>query len=285
MPSKAGGQLESFMKNYYEPTFLSRPGLVSATLVVVPVGELNGEEAPSSPSIEDVVNWYKIKYRDLRLDLLSAEADDADESSEWRMQRSFARGVLRAEQLHKSSPGCSKANALLLLTLTNFSLSFDAYKSCALRGGKLSQNSFDRYDAYNFMQYRSGRPVARLQSQLYQPVPFQVFPAAYGALWPVSNVGNRIDGSKSNAPFASNSLSSELGFWGVSIAALESGDGATAPLCGQLVDFLSSARESVSPSNLTHPVIFRDLLLTRIYSGELRMLSAPDKAFLELPAR
>nr|CAB3230901.1 chondroitin sulfate synthase 1-like [Phallusia mammillata] len=264
---------ESFMRNHYESTFLSPHINKKVVLVAVPyqlTNDKSGQTWASSPSAEDVVKWYKIKYPDAHI-LTATPQDGADISV---TDNAYAKGLVVAERF-LSDVGAVDAPSYAFLTSSNISLSVKVVTSCLHRTS--SQTAVDS-DNYNFLDYKVGKAPHTSSSLLYQPVPFRVFPSAPVMSWDNTNSANGLPQS---------SLTSSVGFWDQSVATGEDCNRLVAPLCGQLNQFLPSAKDAIAQQNstVTTAVTFRDILFQRIYAGALRVFRVPDRAFVNVPRR
>uniref|UniRef100_H2Y7R9 Uncharacterized protein n=1 Tax=Ciona savignyi TaxID=51511 RepID=H2Y7R9_CIOSA len=169
----------------------------------------------------------------------------------------------------------SSQSPLVLFTSTNLTVTSHVFYSCLFRTGVSDVTQSDSiYSNYNFVDYKSRKKRSNKPfSQIYQPVPFRVFPAASG----LQAVGD-----------TSRKISSEIGFWDDSAAFGEEGNSIIAPLCGRLDDLRPpalSAGDETADVNTTALTSFKKSIYDRIYSGQLTIMRSPDRDFFSIPRR
>uniref|UniRef100_H2Y7S0 Hexosyltransferase n=1 Tax=Ciona savignyi TaxID=51511 RepID=H2Y7S0_CIOSA len=203
-----GSDLDVFMRNQFEPGFLSSTS-VRANLVVVP---LDDASKPQSPTIHEVVSWYRVKYPSSAIDVIEPPVVPTAEAAYFHALHN----IQQQQEPSSQSP-------LVLFTSTNLTVTSHVFYSCLFRTGVSDVTQSDSiYSNYNFVDYKSRKKRSNKPfSQIYQPVPFRVFPAASG----LQAVGD-----------TSRKISSEIGFWDDSAAFGEEGNSIIAPLCGRLDD-------------------------------------------------
>ncbi|CAK8690721.1 unnamed protein product [Clavelina lepadiformis] len=277
-------EFESFMRTFFEPTFLLRTDVPSSNLIVIPFGE---EKTPAlssqTPSSNDIVHWYRATYPGSKFVILENAASNAKDA----LQQAYAKGIMYAyEELKEDKIKLKRS--VVILTDVNISLTHDVLKSCVFRTGVPSQGYAysSYYSNYNFVDYKRRRRKAGQPppSQLYQPVPFRVYPSVGLEPWPTSLVPQNPDSKSGRAAFPHEMVKSEFGFWDSGLIGDDEGNAVTAPLCGRLSDIYPSASESVSLANSSRSVrTFRDLLYEKIYAGHLTLMRVPDRAFVNIP--
>ena len=128
-------EFESFMRTFFEPTFLLRTDVPSSNLIVIPFGE---EKTPAlssqTPSSNDIVHWYRATYPGSKFVILENAASNAKDA----LQQAYAKGIMYAyEELKEDKIKLKRS--VVILTDVNISLTHDVLKSCVFRTGVPSQ--------------------------------------------------------------------------------------------------------------------------------------------------
>nr|XP_002131640.1 chondroitin sulfate synthase 1-like [Ciona intestinalis] len=258
LPGSRGSDLDVFVRNEFEPSFFV-PEDDRAFLIVVPLG---GADKQQSPTINEVSDWYRVKYPQTPITIL-------ERSSIQTVEDAYSQGLALIQEQQK--PG--DLSPLVLFTATNLTLTSNVYSSCLFRTGLSDVTQSDSfYSNYNFVDYKSRRKrSSRPFAQIYQPVPFRIFPLASGTQEP--NTGAQI-------------VNEDIGFWDTSSTFGEEGNDVLAPLCGRLNDLaLPTVGLRTHENTTSQQKSLKQSIYERIYSGQLTIIRTPDRNFFTKPRR
>lgn len=254
------GDFEAFMMNYYEPLILQHsPGALDViSRLTLIVSSYDDETRPSknmkgaaSPSIDDVIGWYKIKYPHA-----SIEVPGVPHSKSVSLNLAYRRGISLASQLSHDRVGLNYA----ILTSSNFSLSFSLFNACMMRTSNNGRSFYEaKYPAFNQMWF-------------YQPVPFAVYPAVTSS------------GKFSKDDMSRFVPSGNLGFWDLNESSTETS--INLPLCSLLSNFVS-LMDSRPPNEegFDSESQFFNSLYSKSYDFNTYVLRVPDGGIVNVPVR
>lgn len=245
--------LEEFMRKYYEQASMQissgRLQRVKTSLIIASYGGRNKEthdnQDSRSPSVEDVVKWFRVKYPQSNIEAIlgqgNNEKNDAVSSVDGyshNAPQAHTKGASRAIKLWDGS-----TNGLILLSTLNYSLSRQLFESCmyfsSLKGSR---------DDSEGVLHDAG-------TQFYQPIPFSPYSSMplYG--------GN-------------NAYNGDSGYW---LPKKEvTGENLNLPICGSVNRLVSTG--SYMQSNTNHNVI--KTLYESIYDYRNLLHRIPDKTIV-----
>lgn len=247
-------QFEIFMRNFYEPLFLARGQSSFSHLIVATSSSISDIQSWSlGPSVEEVLKIYQQQYP--RAHLLSLTSPPSAS-----LDRAYAYGIAHAHTMIQNIDN----DVLILLASTNVTLSSDVVRNCRVRSF-----AADRTRGQH------------MTSQLYQPLPFQVYPLTQLGPFPTAIVPQS-EGLNPGTGITPNSmLKRNLGFW-KSDATSRDHD-VISPLCGRFKDLLVIAQIIVEKPETSFT--FNELLREVARNQTLILHRVPDRSYASLPAR
>ena len=251
-------QFEAFMRNYFEPVFLSgnTAGSLKLVIVVAP-----GRTEPS-PTTQEVASWYRDKHPGLDVEVLPAGGERPPVGA---VDEAYAHGVMHVSRMLQHED--AQQHATILLTTTQVYFGQHSLRTCILRTFSSNPEKSNGRNCHD---------ISNSTSQLYQPIPFTVFPKPNNH----PNIFLQSDFKAENIPITN--LNSENGFWEIKYNNSEINK-VIAPLCGRVSDFYESALASLKSGDNEKPPSFGEVLFDRIFSGALSVNRSPDKSFGNIP--
>ncbi|XP_039255797.2 chondroitin sulfate synthase 1-like [Styela clava] len=257
----ASGDLERYIRKYYEPTILQRAFGSQDSVNIIPTliismynSKSNGiSDAQDSitPSVQDVVNWFRVKYPDSKMEVFpKGNTGSQAEQNTYSHNIDFAymQAVLHISRSRKEVTRSKEDNEkdVVLLSSMKFSLTKAMLDTCIERSSLITKE--EKADSE-----QNGKHI-----QLYQPVPFALHP------------GKKLSDSN-NIP------EKDTGFW------YQKGDeknDLNMPICGSVANFIS-----VVDNVQTVTSSFIKMLFKNIYDSKFMLQVIPDENVLLNDAR
>ena len=277
-------EFEIFMRNFYEPLFLAKKDFRSRLIAIYSKETSRTIRKWSlSPPVEEVIKSYRVRYPGTVFEIIPPIIMDG-EVGKTDPYIGFAQGVLHVEKSLRSMGIDDFTKSVVLFTTTNITLSRSIVQTCYLRTYSVANDS----DAFNnkFINYKARKTKDHhLPPQLYQPVPFHVYPAAVVGPWPTAMVPQSNGLKPGTGAVPLSMTKSDFGFWDVSSATGEE-DEVIAPLCGRVEDLRKAAGAAIKSFNFTETKSsFQNALFEQIYAGKLAILRTPDRSYSSLRNR
>lgn len=252
-------ELEYFLTKYFEHLLDSIKHKKWKLIVILSMWGTNNikqaDQGLSQPTIQDVVNWYRIKIPDLRMEIIEQLSTTSMTELDQELDQAYTNGYEKV----KSIAGRQFYNSYVVFNAVNMSLSESFINTC-IEEVELKDSS-------------KGNAVQAIPFQLYSSTPEGNY------------LGDTYDSSKKlRNDFVKKNSGRNFGFWN-----FPKGHENTAsyvyseikpPLCTSLMNLSALFKKNLKKGEKL--LLFRQIY-NHVLSNEFNIFRYPDKEFINFP--